>query len=218
MIMKINKTTIFLRTTLIAVVGVALNAYATISIPDVPLYMNSTGVKPNFVLTLDDSGSMQWGYVPDARSNGAPNRYKSSYYNGIYYNPSVQYYAPPKYNRPVGSDNCPLNSNATNCFPNAVFTAANINGFDSTRGTVNLSNDYKAVTTYSPSNITQSFAGSPTGSTDRTYYASSGSSGSITTITARCKVKFNSRSGDERLELSIAVRIFHLLLQILVIK
>lgn len=127
------------------------NSHANILIPDVPLYMNSTGVKPNFVMTLDDSGSMAWAYVPDGISgNYATARYKSSYYNGIYYSPFTQYNAPPLYNRPVGSDVCPQNSNPADCYPNTNFTAAYINGFDQSQGSKNLSTSYKAYRTYDP--------------------------------------------------------------------
>ena len=179
------------------------SSHATVLIPDVPLYMNSTGVKPNFVITLDDSGSMQWGYVPDSRSSELnTNRIKSSYYNGIYYDPNVQYFAPPKYNMAVGSLSCPLTSNLSDCYPNASFTNAPLNGFDTTRGSVNLDTDYRAISSYSPSNTTQSYTGSPSGSSDRTYYGASTSSATLTTISARCTVFFDSRSGAERINIS----------------
>lgn len=194
----------FLRWGLIAsgLIAVMINSHATVAIPDVPLFMNSAGVKPNFIMTLDDSGSMQWAYAPDsAKAAANTNRFKSAYFNGIYYNPTVQYYAPPKYNRPVASLNCQLSSNASDCYPNATYTAAYINPFDTSRGTpVDLSTNYKAVTVYSPSNITQTFAGSPSGSGDRTYYSST--SGTSTPIEVLCTVTFDSRSGDERIDIS----------------
>jgi len=42
----------------------ALQAVAPIALPTAPLYL-AGGVAPNLVVTLDDSGSMTWGYVPD---------------------------------------------------------------------------------------------------------------------------------------------------------
>lgn len=157
---------------LLAILWLPLGTQAVLDIPDVPLFLNATGVKPNFIMTLDDSGSMQWAYVPDNRnSNHQANRFKANSFNGMYYNPSIQYYPPPKYNRPASSGNCPLTSNPTDCYPNASFTAAPWNGFDTTRGTVDLSEDYRAVRVFAPNSTSQTYAGSPDGSSDRSYYA-----------------------------------------------
>lgn len=58
---------------------------------------DTTAIPPNIVLLLDDSGSMQWNYMPDS---GYLN-YTSTYLinaanNRVYYNPSIEYKAPPK--------------------------------------------------------------------------------------------------------------------------
>jgi type IV pilus assembly protein PilY1 len=61
---------------------------------NVPLFL-TTGVSPNFVITLDDSGSMTWAYVPDDISgNSATRRFKSSTFNAQYYNPNTRYLSP----------------------------------------------------------------------------------------------------------------------------
>ncbi len=45
------------------------------------------GVPPNLLVTLDDSGSMYWGYAPDGIKDTGENRVagRSSTYNPIYY-------------------------------------------------------------------------------------------------------------------------------------
>ncbi len=61
---------------------------------NVPLFL-STGVSPNFVITLDDSGSMQWAYVPDSiNGTTSARRFKSSTFNAQYYNPNTHYLPP----------------------------------------------------------------------------------------------------------------------------
>ncbi|MED5510865.1 MAG: pilus assembly protein PilC, partial [Pseudomonadota bacterium] len=103
----------------LAVTLFAMNSFAqaaTLSLSNVPLYLGGS-VAPNVVLTLDDSGSMQWENMPDdnwtyylyPRPTGVygPNTYgnyvprfeditysvriRSSYNNKIYYNPAVTY-------------------------------------------------------------------------------------------------------------------------------
>lgn len=70
---------------------------------NVPLFL-TTGVSPNFVITLDDSGSMQWAYTPDSigddssyggtSGNTKTRRFKSSTFNAQYYNPNTRYLPP----------------------------------------------------------------------------------------------------------------------------
>ena len=50
---------------------------------------------PNVILTLDDSGSMNWGFIPDSvGAQDATAGFAASVYNGAYYNPSVFYPTP----------------------------------------------------------------------------------------------------------------------------
>ncbi|WP_162232318.1 hypothetical protein [Methylogaea oryzae] len=171
---------------------------APITLSDAPLFL-SMPVSPNLVLTLDDSLSMPAASVPDGiDTNHNTNRFKSAYFNGLYYDPSIVYTPPPKYDGTV----CTLDSsNPSSCYANASFTAAPINGFDTSRGTKNLSTDYQATRTYSPQNTTQTFAGSPSGATDRSYYASTGTP-TPTHYQYTCSVFFDDRSGGDRLDLS----------------
>ncbi|MDP1864037.1 MAG: PilC/PilY family type IV pilus protein [Thiobacillus sp.] len=122
----------------------ASQAVAPIAMPDAPLYL-AGGVAPNLVVTLDDSGSMTWGYVPDSvgkyakvesecKDNGTKDfsifygydsgnatgnityRYfLSGDHNAQYYNPGTTYLAPLK------SDGTPYST---------TFTTAHRNGFD----------------------------------------------------------------------------------------
>lgn len=131
----------------------SLSAYAVdLDISDSPLFVTAS-MPPNIVLTLDDSGSMEWGYVPDnLNTDQATKRFKSSYFNAIYFNPEVNYTPPPKYN----GSNCTLGAdNPTTCYPNVSFTAAPRNGFDTSRGTVNLETSYRATLEYNPSSNSQ---------------------------------------------------------------
>ncbi len=67
----------------------------SLKLSDLPLNIQSD-VPSNIVVTLDDSGSMAWGYLPDSISgDDARNYFRSSSYNRIYYDPEVDY-APPR--------------------------------------------------------------------------------------------------------------------------
>lgn len=116
---------------------------APTDIATLPLIVAAPQVaKPNLMFILDNSGSMQWSYMPDeARlfdsvgnsTTGTPiYGYRAAQCNGIYYNPATRY--PP-----------PVNASGTS-YPNASFTAAWINGFDTADGTVNLSTSFRAYT------------------------------------------------------------------------
>lgn len=112
-----------------------------------PLFV-STSVSPNLVLLLDDSGSMAYAYVPDNISaNFNTRRFNSAYFNAIAYNPNIVYILPVK-------------SDGTNY--TTSFTNAPINGFDSSRGSVNLSTSYRPTSSYNPSATTQSYSNNPT--------------------------------------------------------
>jgi len=105
---------------------------ALTDIANVPLASSSTTVvKPNILFTLDDSGSMAWGFMPDNVENRFNTTgYKSHLCNTVYYNPNINY-VPPK------------NADGTD-FPNASFTAARYNGFNSGSSTRNLSTSFIA--------------------------------------------------------------------------
>lgn len=125
---------------------------APLNLANSPLFLPQQ-LAPNLVVTLDDSGSMTWAYVPDALAseygNPAPKRLFSADYNPMYYNPATQYVAPVKSNAGVFTKYT------------TTFTNAWINGFDPTRGSVDLSTAYRPTREYNPANTSQTFASQP---------------------------------------------------------
>src|SRR5215471_2205360 len=109
-----------LRQTLCLVGGLAAALPAmmqaqTFTISNTPQVL-ATSMPPNVVLTLDDSGSMQSAFVPDALDTSANRdgrRGKSAKFNSLYYDPTLVY--PP----PIDSTGATLVS---------TFTSAPING------------------------------------------------------------------------------------------
>jgi type IV pilus assembly protein PilY1 len=100
-----------------------------------------TPLAPNIVITFDDSGSMRWGYAPDQLcADHSTRRAKSSDYNPIYYNPRSRYDPPVSYDA----------ATATYTAYSTSFTNAKINGFDGSRGSVDLSSDYRVTWAYNP--------------------------------------------------------------------
>ena len=98
----------FFSTVLLAVSAEALSAQHDLS--DTPLF-TLAGVDPNIVLTMDDSGSMAWSFMPTSVGDyPSTKRAKSAAFNKIYYDPNVLY------EPPVDEDG--------NSLGNASFTAA----------------------------------------------------------------------------------------------
>ncbi|MEJ2392924.1 MAG: PilC/PilY family type IV pilus protein, partial [Gammaproteobacteria bacterium] len=79
---------------------------------------------------------MAWAYVPDTMGgNRYTDRYKSSTFNALYYNPNVTYDAP---------------VDASGNTYSTSFTCAYIDGFDTSLGCIDLSSDYAAPVSYTP--------------------------------------------------------------------
>lgn len=93
-------------------------------IANTPLATATTAsVRANMMFIMDDSGSMDWDYVPDAADY--PNLcFGSPRTNAIFYDPSVTYTPP-------------LRADGTS-FPPAVFTSAKVDGYSSSSSTTNL--------------------------------------------------------------------------------
>lgn len=89
-------------------------------------------VRPNVLMVLDDSGSMDWGYMPDDADNFRGNYgYVSSQCNGMYYNPAITY------SPPVDSTGV--------AYSGSSFTSAPNDGFGvQATGSANLSTSFKA--------------------------------------------------------------------------
>lgn len=106
-----------------------------------PLFLNQS-VAPNIFVTLDDSGSMTWGFAPDSRNAYDRRYFKSKSYNAIYYDPAVDYQVPKQVTFQNGA------SQVTD-YPTPDFNAAWRNGFiGQNSGTVNLSWNYRATIEY----------------------------------------------------------------------
>lgn len=119
---------------------------ATLNISQKPLILSET-VAPNLVFTLDDSGSMRWAFAPDdaGREASASNlrntrRGMSSSTNPMYYNPNVEYRLPVKLN----TDGSTPTTGYTTTFDNAWQ-----NGFQTSYGSINLSNNYRVSWNFS---------------------------------------------------------------------
>lgn len=133
------------------IVSAMMNAHAAITdIAQGPLVTSSSStqpVRPNVFLMMDDSGSMAWDFMPDDASNFWGNYgYTSSQCNGVYYDPSITHTAPVK-------------ADGISYFPDATFTAAWTDGYNTSGGTTNLNTSFNS-------------GGSPTGSAF--YYTYSG--------------------------------------------
>ncbi|UCH54261.1 MAG: hypothetical protein JSW09_05715, partial [Pseudomonadota bacterium] len=111
-------------------------AAAPLSLADGPVFL-LTSVDPNIMFTFDDSGSMAWGYMPDAiNSTPGPNarRACAANINAIYYDPNVTYVP--------GVD---VNGND---LPDATFTGAWLNGYNPAGGTAaNFATSYRVTWT-----------------------------------------------------------------------
>ncbi|MBK8971952.1 MAG: pilus assembly protein PilY [Hahellaceae bacterium] len=135
--------------------GLSSTAYAAeLALSDSPLFIKE-GVDPNMIVTLDDSGSMAWGYVPDGISGTTgTRRFKASNYNGMYYNPDTVYLPPRRSNGTAYSTS---------------FTTAYEHGFQTSgswnRGSRNLSNNYRPTYEFNPAGSSQSFGQNPSGKT-----------------------------------------------------
>ena len=134
---KTNNTLPFLPTLSAALVaaGLALPLPAlpqTVELATSPMTTSTTTtVKPNMMFVLDDSGSMDWDYMPDNAKNFAGNYgYNTSQCNGVYYNPAITY------SPPIDSTGAPLNATPT------TFSAAYRDGYNTGAGTTNLNTQF----------------------------------------------------------------------------
>ncbi len=132
---------------------------ASLALATSPLATSTTStVKPNLLLVLDNSGSMDWDHMPDdASDGGSAVTFSFGYYglrssqcNQVYYNPAITYHPP-------------VHADGTS-YTDASFTAASTDGFDTGAITVNLNNGFKA---------SQSLSGDSTGQSAY-YYSYSG--------------------------------------------
>lgn len=184
-------------TGIVSALFVANTAYAAVSLSDVPLFAVE-GVPPNFSVTLDDSGSMAWAYVPDGINvTQDTRRGRSADYNAQYYNPSTVYKAPPGIPDANGVST-PLTTS---------FTAAYKNGFRTASGTRNLSTAYRVTWSYNPANNSETLGSQLSGEPNGAFYyvfdaSRSGCNGTKTDEDCYARITVSATSGpggtDER--------------------
>lgn len=145
---------------LLALAWSGLPAYAALTdIANGPMASSSPSVvKPNIMFILDDSGSMDWDYLPDAASNFSSGEYgsTSSHCNGAYYNPAVNYVPP-------------VDANGDS-YPNASFTSARNNGYNTFSSTANLTNRYYYRYTGTQAALAFTYNSSGSVQTQSTFY------------------------------------------------
>jgi type IV pilus assembly protein PilY1 len=121
-----------------------------------PLATSTTStVKPNVLLLLDNSGSMDWDHMPDDASDGGSAvsfvfgyyGIRSSQCNQVYYNPLITYLPP-------------LKADGTS-YSDATYTGAWDNGFNTGSGTANLSSGFAANQSGVGGNAGDTDAGGP---------------------------------------------------------
>lgn len=115
-----------------------------LNLPDSPLIALNT-VEPNVILTLDDSGSMAWGYLPDGISGlGGTRRFCSSEFNLMYFDPTITYSPGVDQNGAALAD--------------ASFTAARINPYNAAdANVVDLSTSFRPIRSVAGANNTVPF-------------------------------------------------------------
>ncbi len=115
--------------------AIAPGVQAALDLSEVPLFL-AAGTSPNVLLTLDDSGSMMRGYVPDSIGALDARRFTATSFNAMYYNPRAVYPVPKRSGSTYGTS----------------FSQAWVNGFDPSRGSVNLgANGYRPIYDCAPS-------------------------------------------------------------------
>jgi len=171
-------------------------------IPDFPLFLTSTGVPPNIVITLDDSGSMRRGYVPETLDNtqaalDGP-RFKAASVNGLYYDPTKTYKIPTRTDSVVYSTS---------------FAAAHFNGFDPTKNPkiggistpINLGTSYNVIaqseTDHSYSSCTNSIIQDNANTAGQCLLAKNPATTTNYSATA-CSVAFDRISGFDRIRVT----------------
>jgi type IV pilus assembly protein PilY1 len=105
---------------------------ATVSLATSPLIKTPTAnIQPNILFVLDDSGSMDWTFLPDAANNFTNAfGYMSSHCNGVAFDPTYTYKAPVTSAPPVNG--------VFTRYANASFSSAKEDGFDSGSTSRNL--------------------------------------------------------------------------------
>ncbi|WP_374439378.1 pilus assembly protein [Pseudomonas panipatensis] len=125
---------------------------AQLNMAQQPLIL-SPSLAPNLILTLDSSNSMKRAFVPDALGYADDalrdtRRVKAASFNPLYYDPAIHYRVPKRIlfrNGELLSSDYPVSAGE-----GFDFTRVYVNGFNSARGTLDLSSDYRVAWEYDP--------------------------------------------------------------------
>lgn len=178
--MKKNIRQLFRKIALISLCAVAAGAHAApTDLATSPLVSSSPlQVKPNLFLMIDDSGSMGWDYMPDEAGNfSSAYGYYSNQCNGVYYDPNTIYYPPVDY---TGAS-----------YPNASFTGAWNDGYNTGAGTTNLSTSFSTQAGgTAASAYYYAYTGTQTTEAQHTYY------NTASTFYKECNSQIGSAPGN----------------------
>lgn len=118
-------------------------------------------VQPNLMFVLDDSGSMDYAYMPDDANNfNGRYGYASAQCNGVFYNPNITYLPP-------------VTSTGAS-YTNATFTGAWVDGYNTGSGTTNLSTSFRPSGSYTAeAAYYYRYSGSQTTEALKNYFSSS---------------------------------------------
>ncbi|MFC5521478.1 PilC/PilY family type IV pilus protein [Polaromonas jejuensis] len=142
---------------------------ATTDVATGPIFTNATAtteVKPNVMFVLDDSGSMDWDFMPDDANNfSGKYGFPSSQCNGVYYNPAITY-------------SPPVDATGTS-YSNSSFTSAWKDGYKTGSGTTDLSKSFKADINSNNIDTAQAayyyvYSGAQTTAKQKDYYSTNG--------------------------------------------
>ena len=117
-------------------VNAASSAAFAMNLSQTPLFIQD-GVSPNIILSLDDSGSMERAFDEGNGGFGEDRHYIASSLNPIHFNPGIVYPVPLK------ADGTPYQTS---------FDQAYINGFKPSRGSIDLSSEYRPTYNYDNGN------------------------------------------------------------------
>ena len=141
---------------------------------------SSTQVKPNILFTLDDSGSMDWEYMPDGLSSHTNKvGFRNAQCNLVYYNPNTDYIIP---KTSVAGD--------INAATPSTFTSAYIEGFTAFDGT-----------SASKTNLSSSFRSHSSDTAQPAYYWTYLGATTLAPLTGDCQMALSSSSDSATQEI-----------------
>ena len=160
--MAIYRTTkIASQAAILALLGLVAAVSSATDISTVPLSTyaatSSTDVKPNVLFILDDSGSMDWDFMPDQTNSSIQSRFRNSSFNGMAYNPAIVYKPPINVNS-AGVTDTTTYKNMTGV---DTSTGGNVSATTASPNWNSVKNDAYGVQSTSTTNLTPSSSTAP---------------------------------------------------------